>query len=179
MINVFTGDFATPYLNKLRTQLIHLLCYRSSYSHDAEAINDIAKRLSTEKQYKLLLGSIKESIPTPKLNDPTWAQADFSLLFRNHRLLRTLGSSLQLQSFGDARDEIPLVLNIGAVGEEFLMVPEIEKKDQKSELQVQFHLELLNCYHELQLATSLDRISTRVSDRGGVDLGSPVCVKLI
>ena len=143
--------------------LISQLCYESSYFHNSASIIHITEPIATEPQYDLLSESIKAHMPIPKLNDPTWSQQDFSLLFRNHRVLNILGLSMSMESYGDPDHEIKILLNIGASNGEFCTIMGAAEENSNMELTLEFHLELLRNYYELQNVSPDSKFSTIVS----------------
>lgn len=150
------------------SQLILLLSYESSYSHDPATIIDITQRLSTGEQYDIVRESIKIRIGKPKLYAPNWTQQDFLLLFRKHRLLRMLALSPSRQSHDDNGRKISTILfNITSPHQQLLSESEgVEINLMENELQTQFHVELLQHYHRLQTVSPSEDFSMMVSNFG-------------
>lgn len=146
----------------LISKLISLLCYESSYSQDSATIIQVAGSIATESKYHYLRESIKTHLPIPKLNDPTWSQQDFFMLFRNHRILRILGLSLPMESVCGIDRKTKIKLQIGASNGDFISFLEPAEESSETELELEVHLNLFKCYRELQNISSNEKFSTMV-----------------
>ncbi|KAF8461600.1 hypothetical protein BDZ91DRAFT_736591 [Kalaharituber pfeilii] len=86
----YSSDWTTRCDSYCVTHLVRFLCYRSGYEQDAGVIAEVARKISTEKKYSMLLENLKAQSAISQTNTSKWTQNDLSSLLRNYRLRRTL-----------------------------------------------------------------------------------------